>query len=137
MVIVSATSYYPEQAREIMRQVSVDSLTPEQWEILKSRHIQGEEQIRHLYLQARNFAEESEDMNFSSEDLSKIKARTLIVQGDRDPLFPLDISIEMYKAIPNSALWIVPNGGHGPIFGDAADYFKKTAISYLKNELQN
>lgn len=24
----------------------------------------------------------------------------------------------MYEAIPKAALWVIPNGGHGPIFGE-------------------
>lgn len=57
-------------------------------------------------------------MNFTPPYLSAIQARTLIVQGDRDPLYPVELSIEMAKAIPHSALWIVPNSGHGPVLGE-------------------
>ncbi len=49
------------------------------------------------------------------QDLGKITARTLIVQGDRDPFYPLQISVDMAAAIPESSLWIVPGAGHGPI----------------------
>ena len=70
-------------------------------------------------------------MNFGPADLAKIRARTLIVQGDRDFLYPLEMSVEMYRAIPNSALWIVPGGSHGPIFMDCAEQFAKTALSFL------
>src|ERR1700730_6446185 len=34
MVLVSATSYYPEQARTIMQQYHVDTLSDEEWHIL-------------------------------------------------------------------------------------------------------
>jgi hypothetical protein len=30
-----------------------------------------------------------------------------------------------------SALWIVPNGGHGPIFGEQAAPFVTTATAFL------
>jgi pimeloyl-ACP methyl ester carboxylesterase len=37
----------------------------------------------------------------------------------------------MYRAIPSSALWVVPNGGHGPIFGAQAAPFARAAIAHL------
>ena len=40
----------------------------------------------------------------------------------------------MYRAIPRSALWVVPNGGHGPIFFDAAPQFVQTALSFLRTQ---
>jgi pimeloyl-ACP methyl ester carboxylesterase len=64
-------------------------------------------------------------MNFTSAVLSTITASTMIIYGDRDPLYPVEIALEMYRAIPKSALWIVPNGGHGPIFFDAATDSRK------------
>ena len=42
--------------------------------------------------------------------------------------------MEMYEAIPGSYLWIIPNGGHGPIFGDMAELFVKTALAFLHGE---
>ena len=52
--------------------------------------------------------------------LSVISAKTLIVFGDRDFLYPVGIAFELHAAIPRSFLWVVPNGGHGPIFGSHA-----------------
>jgi hypothetical protein len=48
--------------------------------------------------------------------------------------------MEMYEAIPNSYLWVIPNGGHGPIFGElqgtgeSIGRFAKTAVAFLRNE---
>jgi pimeloyl-ACP methyl ester carboxylesterase len=71
-------------------------------------------------------------MNFTPAGLAKIRARTLIVQGDRDFLYPVELSVEMYRAIPNSSLWIVPGGSHGPIFMDRAPLFAQTALAFLR-----
>ena len=38
------------------------------------------------------------------------------------------------SAIPKAYLWVVPNGGHGPVFGDAALRFAETALSFLRGE---
>jgi pimeloyl-ACP methyl ester carboxylesterase len=38
----------------------------------------------------------------------------------------------MARAIPKSSLWIVPNAGHGPVFGDKWPEFVKTAGEFLR-----
>ena len=42
------------------------------------------------------------------------------MHGDRDEYFPVGIAVQMYEAIPNSALWIVPQAGHGNVIEAAA-----------------
>ena len=133
MVLVSATSYFPSQARTIMRQYG-DSLPEQQWEILRRRHPGGDAQIKSLLANTKAFADSYDDMNFTPPFLATIQARTLIVQGDRDPLYPVEISVEMAKAIPRSSLWIVPNAGHGPVLGERWPEFLKTAAVFLLAE---
>jgi pimeloyl-ACP methyl ester carboxylesterase len=131
MVVVSATPYFPAQARPIMRQYR-DSLPEQQWEILRRRHPGGDAQIQALLASAQAFADSYDDLSFTPPHLSTIRARTLIVQGDRDPLYPVDLSVEMAKAIPLSSLWIVPNSGHGPVIGERWPEFLKTALGFLR-----
>ncbi|HXY49628.1 MAG TPA: alpha/beta hydrolase [Terriglobales bacterium] len=71
-------------------------------------------------------------MTFTPPSLSTIQARTLIVQGERDPLYPVELSVEMARAIPQSSLWIVPNAGHGPVIGERWPEFQKLAASFLR-----
>ncbi len=70
-------------------------------------------------------------MNLTSPYLATIKARTLIVHGDRDEFFPVDIPVEMYKAIPGSQLWIVPNGDHVPIYDARTPEFLRVTRQFL------
>jgi 3-oxoadipate enol-lactonase len=37
---------------------------------------------------------------------------TLLVVGDRDPVAPLDQVLEMFGAIPNCGLWVMPYATH-------------------------
>jgi pimeloyl-ACP methyl ester carboxylesterase len=131
MVLVSAAHYFPEQARTIMRQMTVETRTDEEWQVMRQRHKHGDDQIRSLWRQGNALKDSYDDMNFTPPYLSTITARTLIVHGDRDPLYPINIPVEMYNAIPRSYLWIVPNGGHGPIFGDMKEHFVATALAFL------
>ena len=79
----------------------------------------------------RRFAESYDDVTFTPPYLGTISAETLIVFGDRDPLYPVSLACEMYRAIPRSHLWVVPHGGHGPVFGDAAPRFVETSLAFL------
>lgn len=112
MVIMGSTSYFPEETRAILRGISYETIDENWLSLLKKWHPRGEPQIRSLLTQFKNFENTYEDMNFTPPYLSKIKALTLIIHGDRDPFFPVDISVTSYKNIPNSYLWIVPNFGH-------------------------
>lgn len=134
MVLVSATPYFPEQARAIMRQYPA-SVTEQQWETLRRRHAGGDAQVQALLNSTKAFADSHDDMNFTPALLATIQARTLIVQGDRDPLYPLALSLEMRDAIPRCRLWVIPGGGHGPVIGAGWAEFQRTAIAFLQEPL--
>lgn len=130
MVLVSATMYFPEQARRIMRSLPAEP-PEEELRALRARHAHGDAQIAALWAQQRRFADSHDDMAFTPPSLARITARTLVVYGDRDPLYPVEMAVEMYRAIPRATLWVVPGGGHGPIFGDAAGAFARAALDFL------
>lgn len=134
MVLVSAAPYFPEQARAIMRQMSPDNHTEAEWRQMREWHKHGDEQIRALWRLPEVYKDSYENMNFTPPYLSTITARTLIVHGDRDPLYPANLALEMYAAIPRSYLWIIPNGGHGPIFGDMASHFAENSLAFLRGD---
>jgi pimeloyl-ACP methyl ester carboxylesterase len=129
MVVISAPPSFPEQARAIQRQFSEAMIGEADRQRIHERH-RREGQVDALVWQTRAFAD-GNDPNFAREDLATISAETLIVFGDRDPLYPVSIAFDMYAAIPRSWLWIVPNGGHGPVFREAAPAFRKTAMEFL------
>jgi pimeloyl-ACP methyl ester carboxylesterase len=130
MVLVSATPYFPSQARAIMRQYP-ECVDDAQWDTLRRRHPQGDHQIKMILESTRAFAESYDDMNFTPPLLATIQARTLIVQGDRDPLYPVELSVEMARAIPQSSLWILPDAGHGPVIGPKWPEFLRVAGAFL------
>ena len=117
LVLIGATSHFPEQAREIMRASDPDSVSAERMEKSARLHSRGMEQARELMSQFHAFKDSYDDMNFTPPYLSTITARTLIIHGDRDKYFPVSIPVEEYLTIPDSYLWIVPNGSHVPLLG--------------------
>jgi pimeloyl-ACP methyl ester carboxylesterase len=132
MVLVSATPRFPDPARAAMAQLSVERFSDAEWTMHRQRHVHGDDQIRTLFAQLRALKDDRDDMAFTAATLAPITARTLIVHGDRDPLYPVELALELYRSIPASALWVVPNGGHGPIFGPLAAPFVEAALAHLK-----
>jgi pimeloyl-ACP methyl ester carboxylesterase len=131
MVLVSATPYFPASARAAMAQLSTDQFSAADWNAQRQRHPHGDDQIRMLFEHMRGLKDHHDDMAFTPPLLATITARTLIVHGDRDPLYPVELALEMYRTIPAASLWVVPNGGHGPIFGEHAAEFVRIALAYL------
>ena len=91
MVLIGATSYFPAQARAAMRSVNPDTQPEEAWAGMRGQHVHGDEQIRALWTQFNRFKDSYDDMNFTEPYLSTITAETLIVHGDRDVFFPVEI----------------------------------------------
>jgi pimeloyl-ACP methyl ester carboxylesterase len=134
MVLVSAPPYFPERTRALQRQASAAMFGEAEMEMMRRKHVHGERQIEQLFGWSRALADSYDDVNFTPPYLSTITARTLIVFGDRDPLYPVSLAFELHHAIPGSHLWVVPNGGHGPVFGDHSARFRETALAFLAAE---
>ncbi len=135
MVLVSATPYYPDSARAIMRQVEPETQPAREWDAMRTRHHHGDEQIRALWRHARGFADDVDDMRFTPPALATITAPALIVYGDRDPLYPVEMALALYRAIPRAALRVVERAGHGPIFaGRERAGFVADALAFLESE---
>jgi pimeloyl-ACP methyl ester carboxylesterase len=93
----------------------------------------GDAQIRHLIAKFNALHENFDDMKFTAGDLSTITALTLVVHGDRDRFFPVEIPVSIYRSMPDAALWIVPGGDHVPIY-DSTVPFTSTALRFLDGE---
>ena len=136
MVLVSAAPYFPAPLRSAAAQFTrqaCERLPDAERASLRARHVHGDEQIAAVYQMSRQFATSYDDLAFTPPQLGTITARTLIVHGDRDPFYPVELAVEMFRAIPDSALCVVPHGGHGPIFGSSAEAFRRSALMHLSD----
>jgi pimeloyl-ACP methyl ester carboxylesterase len=133
MALIGTSNYFPEQARALMRESTVESEDWD-WAILRQYHVYRDDQIRSLLNQFHNFKDSYDDLNFTAPYLSTITAKTLIVHGDRDELFPVSNPVEMYSSIPKAYLWIIPNGNHIPIMDKHAELFRQIALEFLRGE---
>ncbi|RYZ39552.1 MAG: alpha/beta hydrolase [Myxococcaceae bacterium] len=131
MVLISATSHFPDQARAIMRRASFETMPQQVQEMYRECAKRGDAQIRQLITQFNALHTNHDDMNFTAQSLSTITARTLVVHGDRDNFFPVEIPVSLYRSIPDAALWIIPGGDHVPIY-DPTVPFTSTALRFLE-----
>ncbi len=132
MVLVSAPPYFPDETRAIQRRFSAAVMSPVEMELMRQRHQHGEPQIEQLFAYARAMADTTDDVNFTPQRLSTITAETLIVFGDRDPLYPVSIAFELHAAIPRAYLWVVPNGGMGPCLESLRQRFPRPCCPFCE-----
>jgi len=134
VILVGVGTHFPPACRENMLAAEAESYSPEWWEVMRSRHPRGDEQIREIAGYLPELAAAEGDVDFSSEEFSSIRAETLIVQGDSDWCFPPPLVAEMHQAIPNASLWVIPRGEHVPILGTRAPLFLEVAFSFFEGE---
>src|SRR3954447_11564724 len=81
---------------------------------VKSLHPGGAEQWHALMQQSARMWLDYEDL--TPDDLHGIKAPALVFVGDRDEAFSLDLTVSLYRALPNAELAVCPHADHrGPI----------------------
>ncbi len=130
-VLIGSGIYYPDACRDQLRMLGGKTYSEAEMNRLRAIHHHGDEQIRSLLRQLGSLANSYEDLSFTPPHLSAVEAAVLIVHGDRDYCFPSSMAEEMYSNIPNAYLWIVPNGGHVPIYGVWFEIFLETAGQFL------
>jgi len=131
MIVIGVGTYLPNACREILVGTDIDAYPDAAWERLRLKHRHGDEQIRALFDWVASLAQSYNDMTFTPALLSTVSARTLVVHGDRDYCFPASMAWDIYAAIPDAWLWVVPNGGHVPLGGPHAGPFTETAVEFL------
>jgi pimeloyl-ACP methyl ester carboxylesterase len=131
MVIDSATYRVPLEARRFYK--PPEALSEKLVEYYKkANEVYGASYWKTLAKTFYDFRLPECDINVPLESLREIEAPTLILSGDRDLFFTVDIAIDMKRTIPNSELCVVPNTQHivMEFFPDvvatmAIDFFKK------------
>jgi len=138
MVLVDAPHYLGPEGRKLVREDTWERLDPAVQEWYRKLHPGGQNQVTDIFRQYNGLAETSE--HIAPEVLNTLPVNTLIIWGDRDPAFPLEIPMEMYRSLPNAALWVIPQQGHTPLWVDmggaasAAAAFRRIAKDFLVQE---
>ena len=131
MILIGTGSRFLPHCRESMATADAEQYPEGWWELMRTRHPRGDEQILEIVEYLRSFAFNETDVAFSPADLSRIEAETLIVHGDRDWCFPPSMAVELFDAIPNASLWVIPEGEHVPVLDRRAPEFVRTALAFF------
>lgn len=90
---------------------------PDLQEHLLAMHPGGVSQIRTMFARLRESAlDDILSDTIAQERLQCTPTRTLFALGDRDVFFPVEFVVEAFRALPNAALWVIPDGGHTEIW---------------------
>lgn len=135
MVLIGGTSYVPSDLREIARGIDPNNIPEDQIRQFRKIHKHGDQQIVAMMEWLKIAADDYEIPAFTPPYLSTIQANTLIVHGERDGRVPISVVLEMYKAIPKSFLWIVPNGEHVPIREAYEENFIEVTEAFLLGQM--
>ena len=128
VITIGAQIYYSKQCREWITKTGLNQLM--EW-----AEYHGPEKQEYLARVFWKFRKQYGDPAFTPDILSTIKAKWLVVQGDDDLAIPLQQAVEMNQYIPNSRLWIVPNGGHLPhLDADIQPEFLRVSLEFLNGK---
>jgi pimeloyl-ACP methyl ester carboxylesterase len=133
MVLVGAAPHQTEAARMLARKWhKLDQVPPEL--AAAYRRCAPDKQIGALLVQRMSIAARRDDLAFTRDALAGVRARALIVAGDRDPIYPVELQVELYRALPRAHLWIVPNRELiGPDDAIGAD-IARAALEFLRGD---
>lgn len=137
VVLVGGAPYLPEEARAILRGMEPDEIP---MAALRAEGLVQEGdtlRARALLREFVGFEDSYRDVNFTPPLLSTIRARVLVVHGDRDPFFPLRLPLSMSEAIPDAHLLVFPGLGHDPYPSDDAGraFFVSAVTRFLDDGL--
>lgn len=138
MVLVTGGHRLADEARAGMRTTQLADIRTELQQFYQAHHPGGDPQIESILTQFRTLADNYDDFSFSLEELANVSARTLLIWGDRDPFYPLEIGVELYRSITDAAMWVVPAQEHAPIWDwyggseEAASIFTATCRRFFR-----
>lgn len=69
-----------------------------------------------------------------AEELRGLNVPTLILHGDRDPFFPVDVPAALYRLLPDAELGIFPRTGHG-LPEERLAWFDSFVLEFLARRL--
>ena len=118
-VLINGAHRFPDQTRDLLRSLDTELFVnsePWYWNQVISWHPGGRSQLDELFGQLRAFGGSPKEGQYTAAQLAKITVPTMIVHGDRDVIFPVQLAFEMHAALPVSDLWVMPGVTHSAMF---------------------
>lgn len=128
VITVGGHLYYSKQAREAISKLGMDQFR--EWAKNWGQSLEKQEYLAKMFWEMRKFSEG--EPSFTPDKLNIIQAKWLVVLGDNDFVIPIQHALEMHQGIPNSRLWIVPNGNHLPhLESEIQPEFLRVSMEFL------
>jgi pimeloyl-ACP methyl ester carboxylesterase len=133
-ILAGGTYYYSDELRAWMRQQSIETMDPtgERGQAMQAAHTAlGPDHWRTVATDFFALADHAHRDDFPEpEELRTVQMPILIVHGDRDHFFPVEVPTELYRLLPNAELCILPNTGHTPP-AEHPVWFNAIALDFL------
>ncbi|WP_345246227.1 alpha/beta hydrolase [Nibrella saemangeumensis] len=129
MVTIGAAYNYSGKDNQTQHAaISFENLPSELVDQLKGLHHHGMAQIKALFDPGIDY-----EIRLSSQDLQRIQAKTLVISGDNDQVAMVHTAFKLHQVIPHSHLWVIPNAGHTPIYGEQKEDFIQVTTKFLSD----
>jgi pimeloyl-ACP methyl ester carboxylesterase len=102
------------------------AFAPGVWEEEKQHYEASRNQVRQTEKERNDwklFLLDWEQPNISLSALHAIRCPALIICGDHD-MIAVEHTVQIFRAIPQAALWVVPQSGHATLIEHADDFNK-------------
>ncbi|MDI3339595.1 MAG: alpha/beta hydrolase [Sphaerobacter sp.] len=131
LVLAGGTYHYDDELRRWWRTMTPESVTSS---VERARAVHTALGPDHWRLVAQAWialSEHPHEVDFPRpEELRTIQAPTLIVHGDRDRYFPVQVPATLYGLLPDAELCILPHTGHFPQ-ADRPAWFADIVLDFL------
>jgi pimeloyl-ACP methyl ester carboxylesterase len=131
MILIGSGTYLSSDCRETLSKIDPENTPETSWAHYRGIHRNGDGQIRSLLEITRGLKDSYGDIAFTPARLATIRARTLLIQGDRDYCFPLSMTVDMQQAIPDATVWVLPGAGHWPFREDQIPLLAENVLAFL------
>ena len=132
------THYFGEACIAMLRQVSPETIDDEWRAYMQIAHTAlGPDHWRSVILAFHNLHSHARHEDFPDfTELQGIRIPVLLIHGDRDELFPVDMPQELYRLLPNAEFCILPNTSHMPP-EEHPSWFNDITLDFLARHYPN
>lgn len=116
IILAGGTHYFGRETIAIQQQVSPETIDEEWRAYVQAAHTAlGPNHWRSVIIAFHDMHAHAREEDFpGTEELRGIISPVLILHGDRDPHFPVEMPRELYRLLPNAEFCVLPNTGHFP-----------------------
>jgi pimeloyl-ACP methyl ester carboxylesterase len=132
-VYCAGAHYFSDEVRAWLRAQTPESVVaPERRPAMRARHTAlGSEHWRTVVAAWLALADHGHAEDFPEPgNLHRIRAPTLVVHGDRDRYFPVEVPVELYRLLPDAELCLLPRTGHG-VQRERPEWFNAIVLDFL------